>query len=84
MMFGREAAVHDATKTDRSWMDRMTLECEGWAVLCCVVMCAVLGCVHVSPLPTHWPFARNFNGLSPHIVFSSTNFENFGKQTLPP
>jgi hypothetical protein len=91
-MFGREAAVHDATKTDRSWMDRMALEREGWAVLCYVEMCAVLVCVcvcvcvcvHVSPLPTHWPFARNFNGLSPHIVFSSTNFENFGKQTLPP
>ena len=69
MMFGREAAVHDATKTDRSWMHRMALEREGWAGLRCVVMCAVLVCVcvcvYVSPLPTHWPFARNFNDVWP-------------------
>jgi hypothetical protein len=76
MMFGREAAVHDATKTDRSWMDRMALEREGWAVLCCVVMCAVLVCVCVCvymslPSPHKMAFPAKFQrcGLSPITSF---------------
>jgi hypothetical protein len=89
MMFGREAAVHDATKTDRSWMDRMALEREGWAVLCYVEMCAVLVCVCVcvcvcaclSP-PHTLAFRAKFQrcGLSPHIVFRQQNLKILGSK----